>query len=50
MRLRHVLYLIQFLLPAIAFCVSEKLVVLITPCTLSAFNHKRLRGVSDVGA
>jgi len=50
MRQRHVLYFIQFLLPAIAFCVSEELVVLITPCPLSAFNRKRLRGVSDVGA
>jgi len=50
MRPRHVLYFIQFLLPAIAFCVSEELVVLITPCPLSVFNRKRLRGVSGVGA
>jgi len=32
MRPRHVLYFIQFLLPAISFCASEELVVLITPC------------------
>jgi len=43
MRPRHILYFIQFLLPAIAFCVSEELVVLITHCPLSAFNCKRLR-------
>jgi len=46
---RHVLYFILFLLPAIAFCVSEELVVLIIPYPLSAFN-RRLRGVSDVRA
>jgi len=40
----------QFLLRAIVFCVSEELVVLITPCPLSAFNRKRSRSVSDVGA
>jgi len=40
MRPRHVLYFIQFLLPVIAFCVSEELVVLITPCPLSALNAK----------
>jgi len=50
MRPRHVLYFIQFLLPVIAFCVSEALAFLITPCPLSAFNRKRLRGVSDVGS
>jgi len=49
MRPRRVLYVIQFLLPAIAFCVSEELVVLITTCPLSAFNRKRLRDVPDVG-
>jgi len=35
---------------SIAFYVSEELVVLITPCPLPAFNRKRLRDVSDVGA
>jgi len=50
MRPRHVLYFIQFLLRAIVFCVSEALAFLITPYPLSAFNRKRLRGVSDVGA
>jgi len=50
MRPRHVLHFIQFLLPAIAFCVSEELVALITHGPLSAFNRKRLRGISDVGA
>jgi len=35
---RHVLYFILFLLPAIALCVAEELVVLISPCPLSAFN------------
>jgi len=50
LRPRHVLYFIQFLLPAIAFCVSEELVVLITPYPLSVFNRNRLRDVSDVGA
>jgi len=50
MRLLHALYFIQFLLPDIALRVSEELVVLITPCPLSAFNRNTLRGVSDVGA
>jgi len=38
---RHVLYFIQFLLPAIVFCVSEELVVLITPflCLHLAISH-----------
>jgi len=40
MRPRHVLHFIQFLFPAIAFCVSEELVVLMTPRPLFAFNHK----------
>jgi len=43
MRPQHVLHFIQFLLPAIAFCVSEELVALITHGPLSAFNRKRLR-------
>jgi len=50
MRPQHGLYFIQVVLPAIAFCVSEELVVLITPCPLSSFNRKRLRGISDVSA
>jgi len=50
MRPRHVLHFIRFLLPSIVFYMSEELVVLITPCPLFAFNRKRLRGVSDVGA
>jgi len=44
----HALYFILFLLPAIVFCVAEELVVLITTCPLSAFNHSKLQGVSDV--
>jgi len=47
---RRVLNVIQFLFHAISFCVSEELVVLITPCPLSAFNRNRLQGVSDIGA
>jgi len=39
-----------FLLPAIASSVAEELVVLITPCPLSAFNYNRLQDVSTVGA
>jgi len=50
MRPRHALDFIQFLLPTTAFCVSEELVVLITPYPLSGFNRNRLRGVLDVGA
>jgi len=45
---REILYFIQFLLPVIAFCVSEELVILITPCPLSALNCKRLQGISDI--
>jgi len=43
MRLRHALYFIQFLFPAIAFCVSEELVALISPYPLSAFNRNHGR-------
>jgi len=41
MRPRHVLYFIQFLLPAIALCVSEELVVLITPLPFVCLYRKR---------
>ena len=46
----HVSYFILFPLPAIALYVAEEVVVLITPCPSSAFNHERMQGVSDVGA
>jgi len=51
MRPRHVLYyFILFLLPAIACCVSEELVVMTNLCLLFAFYCNWLRGVSHVGA
>jgi len=35
---------------AIVFCVAEGLVVLITTCPLSGFNHNRLQGMLVISA